>query len=161
MQGNRWAIVSTDVTNTIYEHANNGNNVSVDNAPIDVRIPPLPNLRVTQVTAPPTAFSSQGTQVQWITTNSGTGATSAPAWYDAVYLSLDTILDASDTYLGEVLNPSYLGIGESYASSLNVTMPRGIEGNYHFLVQRIGEARSSSLKMKATIWDSAPQRWFS
>ena len=135
LQGNRWVVVATDVNNSIYEHANEGNNVTVDNAPIDVRIPPLPNLQVTSVTAPPTAFSSQGTQVQWITTNNGTGATSAPAWYDAVYFSLDTILDASDTFMGEVLNPSYLGASESYASSLNLTLPRGIEGNYHFLIR--------------------------
>ena len=65
LRGNRWAVVRTEVGNTIYEHANEGNNTRLDDVPINVRLSPFPNLQVTNVTAPATAFSGQQTVVQW------------------------------------------------------------------------------------------------
>jgi hypothetical protein len=37
--------------------------------------------------------------------------------------------------LGQAVNPSYLNPDDSYSNSLTVTLPRGIDGNYYFLVQ--------------------------
>src|SRR5262249_3874484 len=81
------------------------------------------------------AFSSQQTVVAWTVTNAGTGSTSAPSWTDGVWLSLDTTLDATDVFLGTAVNPSYLGVGDSYVNQLAVTLPRGISGDYYFLVK--------------------------
>ena len=50
-------------------------------------------------------------------------------------MSLDTTYDNTDTYLGQAVNPSYLNPNDSYSNSLTVTLPRGIDGNYYFLVQ--------------------------
>ena len=135
LQGQFWTIVQTDVYNQVFEHANDANNLTVDDSPMAVLVPPIPNLQVASVTAPAEAFSSQQKVVEWTVINTGTGATNAPIWYDAVYLSLDTTLDGADVWLGTAANPSYLGVGESYASSLTVTLPQGIEGNYYFLVK--------------------------
>ncbi|QEG41240.1 CARDB domain-containing protein [Roseimaritima ulvae] len=134
ISGNHWVIVQTDAENTLFEHNAESNNTAIDDQPIAIRLSPFPNLQVSSVAAPVTAFSSQSTVVEWVTTNVGTGATSASSWRDAVYLSLDTTLDATDVYLGEASNSSYLNAGESYNNSLAVTLPRGIDGNYHFLV---------------------------
>ena len=135
LQGQFWTIVETDIYNQIFEHANDANNLTVDDSPMAVQVPPIANLQVAGVTPPSDAFSSQQTVVEWTVINTGTGATNAPIWYDAVYLSLDTTLDETDVWLGTAANPSYLGVGESYASSLTVTLPRGIDGNYYFLVK--------------------------
>jgi subtilase family serine protease len=134
--GNYRVVVRTDSNNTIAEGGNNeNNNTTTSDRPITIRLAPIPNLQVSSVTTPTTAFSSQQTVVSWQVTNTGNGATSAPIWYDAVYLSLDTTFDDTDVFLGEAANPSYLNAGESYTNSLTVTLPRGIDSNYYFLVK--------------------------
>jgi RHS repeat-associated protein len=134
LSGDRWFIVTTDYNNQIFEHARENNNTTIDDRRMTVFLQLFPNLQVTNVIPPTEAFSSQQTVVEWEVTNTGNGATSSPTWYDDVYLSLDRTFDASDTYLGHAQNPSYLGVGDSYHNSLTVTMPRGIEGNFYFLI---------------------------
>jgi RHS repeat-associated protein len=135
VSGDRWVIVKTDAANQVFEHANETNNTAVDDQAIAVRLSPYPNLQVTGVTPPATAFSSQENLVEWQVANTGTGPTSAPFWYDAVYLSPDPLLDATDVFLGQSTNASYLDIGESYRNSMTVRLPRGIDGNFFFLVK--------------------------
>ncbi|MCA2813573.1 MAG: hypothetical protein IM477_13910, partial [Microcystis sp. M090S1] len=136
LTGNYRVVVTTDFYGQVAEGTQNeSNNTTTDDRPISLQLAPVPNLQVTGVTAPSTAFSSQETVVQWTVKNVGTGATNAPVWYDRVYLSLDTTYDNTDTYLGEAVNPSYLNPDDSYSNSLTVTLPRGIDGNYYFLVQ--------------------------
>ncbi|MCM0593810.1 MAG: CARDB domain-containing protein [Gloeotrichia echinulata DEX184] len=134
--GNYRVVISTDANNQLPEGTGNeANNTSIDDNSTQIRLAPIPNLQVSSVTAPPTAFSSQETVVQWTVTNNGTGATSAPFWYDNVWLSLDNTLDNTDTYLGQASNVSYLNVGESYTNSLTAKLPRGIDSNYYFLVK--------------------------
>jgi hypothetical protein len=129
-------VVTTDYYGQIAEGTQNeSNNTTKDDRSISLQLAPVPNLQVTSVTAPSTAFSSQETVVQWTVKNVGTGATNAPVWYDRVYLSLDNTYDITDIYLGQAVNPSYLNPNESYANSLTVSLPRGIDSNYYFLVQ--------------------------
>lgn len=94
-----------------------------------------PDLKVTAATAPPQAFSGKDAVVTWAVTNAGAGATSAPAWYDRVWLSTDATLDAGDTFLGDAENPAYLPAGEGYNAALTVRLPRGIDGTYYLLVE--------------------------
>jgi subtilase family serine protease len=133
MQGNRWVVVRTDVFNQIFEHANFNNNTTVSAEPIDVRLSPFPNLQVTAITPPATAFSGQEALVEWVVTNTGNGSTSAPLWYDGVYLSTTPDLDGA-VFLGTANNSSYLGPGESYVNSRTVTLPQGISGNFYFII---------------------------
>lgn len=134
LSGNRWVLVQTDAANEIFEFNNEGNNGLVSTQPVAVRLSPTPNLAVTQVIAPTEAFSSQNTLIRWAVTNIGAAATRSPIWYDGVYLSADTNF-GNDTYLGSARNASYLNPGDGYANSLTVTLPRGIEGNYYFIVR--------------------------
>ncbi|WP_039900382.1 CARDB domain-containing protein, partial [Microcystis sp. T1-4] len=134
LNGNYKITVTTDYYENLAESANT-NNTTTDDQIFSVILAPVPNLVVSEVAAPSTAFSSQETVVAWTITNTGTGATNAPIWYDRVYLSLDQEFDNTDTYLGQATNISYLNAGDSYNNSLTVTLPRGIDGNYYFLVQ--------------------------
>jgi subtilase family serine protease len=136
LSGNYRVVISTDANNQVLEGTTNeANNTSIDDNSTQIRLSPFPNLQVSSVTTPPTAFSSQETVVQWTVTNNGTGATSAPFWYDNVWLSLDNSLDDTDIYLGQTTNVSYLNVGESYTNGLTVKLPRGIDSNYYFLVK--------------------------
>ncbi|MTJ45136.1 ELWxxDGT repeat protein [Dolichospermum flos-aquae] len=136
LSGNQRIIVSTDANNQILEYSGTEtNNTTIDDIPIAVTLKTFPNLQVSSVAVPLTAFSSQSTAIQWTVKNVGNGATSSPYWSDAVYLSLDNTFDDTDISLGQANNPSYLNAGDSYTNHLDVTLPRGISGNYYFLVK--------------------------
>ena len=128
-------IVITDINRTLFEGvAGEADNQAVDGQTITIRQRPLPNLVVTSVTPPENAFSGQLATVNWTVRNIGTGASTVPVWHDAVYLSLDDVLDNADTQLAVVDNPGYLDINGSYANTANFTLPRGIDANYRFIV---------------------------
>ncbi len=135
LSGERWVVIQTDPEGYIYEHKNKNDNANISSKSINVRLRDFPNLTVSEVSAPATVFSGQETLVEWTVTNIGNGATSAPVWYDAVWLSEDDNYDDSDIFLGSVENFSYLNAEESYNSSLKVTLPNGIDGNYRFIVK--------------------------
>jgi Ca2+-binding RTX toxin-like protein/subtilase family serine protease len=135
IKGDYWLIVKTDTSNALYEHDRENNNATVATQPINIRLSPFPNLQVSSVTAPPTAFSSQETIIEWTVTNTGNGSTSASSWEDSVWLSLDDTYDGSDIFLGKVSNFSYLNPGESYTNRLKATLPQNVEGNYRILVK--------------------------
>ncbi|MFM9010597.1 MAG: CARDB domain-containing protein, partial [Planctomycetota bacterium] len=132
--GNSRFVVQTDAAGHAFEHAADANNASIDDTDILVEVPPLPNLVVSAVTVPTGGFSSAPVTVAWTVTNTGTGATNAPVWADALYLSTDDTLDAGDVRLGSLANPAYLAAGDSYSSTATVTLPRGISGGYRILV---------------------------
>jgi subtilase family serine protease len=111
------------------------NNAAIDADSINVLASVTPNLVVSEVRPPTAPFSGQQTTVQWVVTNTGSGATSAPYWHDRVWLSTDAILDDGDVYLGDAENPSYLDAGDGYLNQLLVTLPQGISGTFYFLVQ--------------------------
>ncbi|MFP5275442.1 CARDB domain-containing protein, partial [Coleofasciculus sp.] len=135
LAGDHYFVVNTDTNNQIFEFTEDNNNSAIADQAISLELSPTPNLQVTSVTTPTTAFSSQETVIEWIVTNNGTAATSTPTWTDQVWLSLDQTLDNNDTFLGRTTNPSFLNVGESYRNSLTVTLPQGIDSDYFFIVQ--------------------------
>jgi subtilase family serine protease len=85
LTGNYRVVVTTDHYGQIAEGTQNeSNNTTPDDRSISLQLAPVPNLQVTGITAPSSAFSSQETVVQWTVKNVGTGATNAPVWYDHV-----------------------------------------------------------------------------
>ncbi len=95
----------------------------------------LPDLVVSNVQVPPTAFSGQSVQVSWTVTNTGNNATSVPQWYDALYLSPSDSLDPNlATPLVSEQNATYLPSGEGYQNSYTFTLPNGIGGDYYIFV---------------------------
>ncbi len=96
----------------------------------------LPDLIVSEVQVPPTAFSGQTISINFSVTNQGAGSTAANTWQDLVYLSEDSLLIAGfDHFLGSFPNLSALDPGESYTRSLSSILPQGINGNYYVFVQ--------------------------
>ena len=133
VDSDRFIIVGTDIDNVIFEQSD-ANNTTVDDQAVAVSLAPFPNLQVTSVTAPATAFSGQEATVEWIVTNNGTGSTNTPIWTDRVYLSTDTNFDGLDLLLGSANNPSFLDAGDSYQNTLTATLPQGISGARFFVV---------------------------
>jgi subtilase family serine protease len=88
LQGKFSVVVKTDTADSLIEYGHEDNNSTIKEELFTSILPTFPNLQVTNVTAPTTAFSSQKTLVEWTVANTGNGATSAPIWYDTVWLSL-------------------------------------------------------------------------
>ncbi|NLF30106.1 MAG: cadherin-like domain-containing protein, partial [Planctomycetes bacterium] len=133
LQGQAWFVVAANANGGLFEHTATDNNAAVAAAPIDVTLH-APNLQVAAVQPPQTASSGQAVTVEYTVTNAGNAATSAPIWYDRVYLSLDAAWHAGDTLLATVPNGSYLNPGDSYANTVTAVVPEGVEGTYYFIV---------------------------
>ena len=141
LDGGYRVVVKTDAggwnnSGEIYEHAIENDNEFITDKVTDVNLSAFPNLKVSNVIVPPEAKSGKETEIKWTVTNTGTGSTSAPLWYDAVYLSSDSSAgNSDDIFLGIAENTSYLKKNESYNNKLKVTLPDNLDGDYHFVVK--------------------------
>lgn len=123
----------TDVNNQIYEYNFENNNIIRSN-PVFVRPYPI-NMRVTAFLAPDSAFSGTNINIQYSVINNSTKPTLPQYWYDAVYLSTDTIWNYnSDIKLKEWKQNGPLPASLTYSSSQTVQVPNGIQGNYYLIV---------------------------
>jgi hypothetical protein len=114
----------------VFEGINDDNNTGSAPIPVTYR---EPDLRVTNLTVPEAASSGQTIPVTWTVTNVGTRETREFFWMDRVYLSLDPSLDESDQQLGAFERIGTLRVGQSYATTLNVALPDGVEGGFYLL----------------------------
>lgn len=134
IEGRFWLVVAADGPDAVEEYGDEGNNVAVSAQSILIQRTPFPDLRVDSVAAPPSADAGSRIQTRWIVGNQGQAPTSAPVWYDRVYLSHDAVYDDADVYLGRFPNQGYLNPGDAYVSTANVTLPTNISGGYRILV---------------------------
>ena len=143
LSGDEWIVVRTDSSDQLVEPLSNAAKQTVATAPTVVTPAPAPDLVVSSITPPTSAFSGRMTQISWTVTNTGNGGTSASQWYDNIYLSTDQTLDIgtgafgnnTDVLLASVANPSYLAPGDSYTSSASFTLPEGLSGPYYIILQ--------------------------
>ncbi len=133
----RYVIIRTDVTDAVYEHAGELNNTTVDDAAIEIRLKPFPNLEVMNVHGTSPVFAGGPATVTWDVRNTGNGSTDAPVWYDGVWLSTHSALGVGlDWFLGESPNESYLNGDDGYPGKLEFMIPENVaEGEYFFIVK--------------------------
>jgi len=95
----------------------------------------LPDLTVSSVIAPGTAFSEETIEVEWVINNAGQGNTGDKDWYEGVYLSLNPIFNVNDAqYIKGLPNVKALSAGEDYTQTTSITLPRGIQGDYYIFI---------------------------
>jgi hypothetical protein len=130
--GTRYLFAVADANDTIYE-SNQGNNIHSQS--FDVHLSPPPDLKVTQLLAPDTAFSREVITVQWVVTNNGSGRTRVSSWKDKVYLSTNSSPNVSgDTVLYTFVRNDTLKVGGSYMQSRDITIPSGWNGLFYLKV---------------------------
>ncbi len=137
--------VIADSLNAVYEFNYEGNNTS---APLPIQLNP-PDLVVTQVVAQAAASVGEAVPVSWTVRNAGAGTAFAD-WWDYLYLSADTNLDAGDTLVVQVgaSVASPLAPDETYTLSQTVTIPAGAVGPRYLLVA--ADARGQQLESNET-----------
>src|SRR5262249_37795347 len=123
--------VLTDAGQAVIE-SDEGNNAA-GSATIALTVPPLPDLRVSNVQpSASTGEPGQSLTVTWTATNAGT-AEATGNWVDRLYLSSDGTFNGA-TLLASVANAGSLAAGASRSVSVTVTLPRLADGDYTLLV---------------------------
>jgi RHS repeat-associated protein len=92
------------------------------------------DLEIAAVAAPPAGSVGREITVSWTARNLGSDAI-AGDWQDAIYLSADGQLDASDQLLAVVPHVGGLGTGASYTTTLSLALPPVAGGNYQLIVE--------------------------
>ena len=148
--GEYWFFVTTNAANSLQEGENGNNNTAVSADSVVVTATPLPNLFVTSITPPTsTVFSGQTFPISFVVTNEGTAPTSVPIWQDWIVLSQDPTIaqtfnvndDRSliqQPFITSANNVSYLGPGQSYTQTVNVTLPNNAQGAWYVYVSPDG-----------------------
>lgn len=133
--GRYYLVVVADGGNSLSEEREDNNRAAI---PIDLLVPPLPDLVVPQVVAPAQSYAGQQVAVRWRVENRGTRDIPAGerTWQDWLYLSRDTQLDTSDRLVGTRTHAGNLQPGEGYTvANYPVTIPRNLPaGEYYLLV---------------------------
>ncbi|MBU1707161.1 hypothetical protein KKB28_04525, partial [bacterium] len=134
ISGTFYIYVQVDADSEVFEHIDEGNNI-LRSAELIVHPYPV-DIAVTEVVAPDSGFSGQSLNLQWTVFNIGSVPTLASSWQDAVYLSLDSVLNADiDALLTTVTHLTALTPGQSYTRERVVTIPNGISDSYYIIVK--------------------------
>ena len=112
----------------------NGNCFSVSGPIQSFTTKTIPDLNVSNIQSPTSIFSGQNILISWQINNIGAGSTGSTQWTDAVYLSLDTIFQPFDIYVGGSSNATSLTSGQSYNNSKTYTIPNSVSGNYYLII---------------------------
>jgi len=132
--GNYYLFVLTSAYSGVTE-SDDTNNVGSHITAIMVSLTPPPDLQVTAVVAPLTAFSGQPINLNYTVTNKGTGITRNGSWEDWVYLSEDPVLNQTTaTLLGKRNQALVLEVDSNYVESGVFSIPQGIFGTYYIHV---------------------------
>ncbi len=115
------------------------------------------DLTVSAVQVSPLVQSGQTIEIQWTVANGGQVGTSAASWNDRVYVSDDLEIGLGDITIADVPNLSFLGAGESYANTVNATLPRRIFGSFYILVATDYYRRQTEIDETNNIGSSAVQ----
>ncbi|MBK8807413.1 MAG: choice-of-anchor D domain-containing protein [Bacteroidales bacterium] len=129
--GNYVFYLVLDVQNSIFEHLGENNNVQYNSVFID-KIPV--DFLVDSVDASTEMWSSKIANFSWRVTNIGTTGTIATTWNDAVYLSKDSVFGNDDILIAKMKHAGRLFAKESYTVNANLTIPNGVNGDYHVFV---------------------------
>jgi RHS repeat-associated protein len=95
-----------------------------------------PDLKITTATTPTPDQWGSSIPITWTVKNDSTRPANS-SWYDYIYASADSTLDATDLVVAKVKNPNLtpLAGGDSYTSSINLTLPaRATNKPYLFVV---------------------------
>jgi hypothetical protein len=131
---------------------------------------PLPDLVVSQVQIPASAFSGQMVSFSWRVTNNGPGNTTTnQRWNDAVFLSFDTLpnfflppntnpaawnaleFPVKPLLIGTRQNVSALDAGQHYDNTLNFTLPLNYsQPLYVYVIANYQPAANAPLEMTMT-----------
>lgn len=130
-QGLYYFYIKTDAYNNVNEYPAEDDNISTASKKVFVA---LPDLSVTAVQPPGSAFSGKPITFGYTVANSGLGNLLSGSWQDAVYLSTDSMFDGEDLMLTTLDNSTLLLRNGTYTRQATVQIPADKSGKYYLLV---------------------------
>jgi hypothetical protein len=128
--GNFYLILDVNAGYSLYESTYTNNILT---RPIQITLPPTPILSVLSVQAPTDAWSGQPIVVNWVLTNSGSGAVQG-TFYDQVLFASDALGDNAQVY-GTYAFTGEIPAGGSVARTASITLPITLSGLFWVEVQ--------------------------
>ncbi len=98
-----------------------------------VTIVDAPDLATDTIMVPATGIPGQNTTITYTVKNLSTSTAQGP-WYDSVYLTAATTLDANALLIGRVNHMKDVAGGDSYTETLTAPVPGALPGTYHVIV---------------------------
>lgn len=99
--------------------------------PVVVELSPIPDLCATALVADGTAWSGQKLNIKTTYANRGTHKTRVSKWSEDYYLAPSNILNLKTaTKIGSRVHNGAIEAGADYVSSMSLTIPPTVEGNY-------------------------------
>ncbi|MEM9588510.1 MAG: CARDB domain-containing protein, partial [Planctomycetota bacterium] len=143
VEGEYFVLARTDVNNEVSEFLFEDNNVRRLDDPVTIARTPRADLVASEFGAPLRGYSGQQVALAATITNQGDGATgdgtpggAVDTWQDTFYLSSNTTLgDDDDVLVQSITRTGALDANQSYDINVNVTLPEGLSGVYHWFVQ--------------------------
>ncbi|MBX3253668.1 MAG: PKD domain-containing protein [Chitinophagaceae bacterium] len=109
---------------------------SVQSSISTFRVPDLPNLVIESVTVRDDLFSGQSTEIGVVVKNIGKAATREKDWRETVWFSTDDTTDRiDDKFLGDKMRVSALQPGESYSTTIPITIPENVSDTYYLIAE--------------------------
>ncbi|MCP9494831.1 MAG: hypothetical protein MSG64_10295 [Pyrinomonadaceae bacterium MAG19_C2-C3] len=145
--GNYNIIILADADRSVAED-NESNNAESNNTgakPLNIQIPPLPDLQTTLVQSSEEVFAGNMLPLIWRVENRGTGNTASDqnAWVDSIYLSQDqTFSSTADRLIGTRTREGGLVQNDGYTvSNFSVAVPNNIAGEWYVFIVADGQDR--------------------
>lgn len=130
--GNWYVGVIADVYNAVYEHDRESNNGAVSSLVV-LPLPPLVDLRVSNIVAPLDAIAGQQVPISWTVVNQGNASIVAGAFTDNLYLSTDGGASLN-IYLGSFTFEGDLAAGAAITRTQSITVPANVAASYTVVV---------------------------
>lgn len=117
-----------DIYHNVLQLTNEKGSIS---KPIVVELAPIPDLCVTALSADGTAWSGQKLNIKTTYANHGMHKTRESRWSEDYYLAQSNILNPNTaTHIGSRVHNGALDAGADYVSTISLTIPPIVEGNY-------------------------------
>ncbi len=130
-----YVYIKSDATSKVFEGSGESNNIQRSD-PFFVKPAPPVDLHVDTLTGPlDTLYSGTPAAFSWTVRNESLSQAAASGWYDALYLSVDSVYDR---YLDILFSETEagvggLGYGQTYTINKTPTLPDGISGDYYVI----------------------------
>ncbi|MBU4486103.1 MAG: hypothetical protein KKD38_04175, partial [Candidatus Delongbacteria bacterium] len=151
IEGNFYLMIKTDITelNSDTDRLNNvlSKLILVSKKPYpdtvidELIVTSLPGISKEKIIVPTDVTAGQPVKISWKISNGGDAPTQTQYWYDAVYLSKDTLVTSDDQLLRVTMRDQALSVGESYSVEIEEYIPNYASGLYYVI-------------LKTDVWDT-------
>ncbi|MBQ8761172.1 MAG: right-handed parallel beta-helix repeat-containing protein [Bacteroidales bacterium] len=144
----QYIYVVLDSDNEVFEYVGENNNV-YQSPLLDVVVYDC-DLEATSITCANTLQWGTTTSFSFEVTNKGTKPTTSSTYYQAIYLSMDEIPDASDIELKKITGNRLEG-GASQSGSVDIVIPYGYTGNAYILLVADPDGRNPDINLNNNV----------